>query len=221
MALTIDVILENGPSLVLYFILGRVGMEDVDDLAQLKFLSEQTLLDCLSRRFMADHVYTMTGPVLLALNPLKPIEGLYDYASIREYQRGCGKPHIFSVAQRAYQGMCEAVDDFRHSKLVNQSILISGESGAGKTESTKLVMKYLCLCGHSGVRGQSMIERQILESNPLLEAFGNARTLRNDNSSRFGKFIQLQFSKPTATVPLTVVGAKIETYLLEKVRVSS
>ena len=193
---------------------------DIEDLTQLKHLDDVTMVDCLSSRFESGHIYTFTGPVLLALNPFRPLSELYSASAIRNFQSGLRKPHIFSIAQSAYDGMHQAVSDFRGNKIADQSILISGESGAGKTETTKLMMKYLSLCGH-GSHGtvQSTIERQILESNPLLESFGNARTLRNDNSSRFGKFIQLEFVKQHASSPLQVVGAQIETYLLEKVRV--
>lgn len=196
-------------------------MADIDDLTQLKHLHEETMLDCLEERFESNRIYTYTGPVLLAVNPFFPIKDLYSSSAIRFYQKGGRSPHIFSIAHSAYGGMSEAVSDFRGNKIPNQSILISGESGAGKTETTKLMMRYLSLCGHAGAMSvvQSVVEGQILESNPLLEAFGNARTLRNDNSSRFGKFIQLHFGRTSQSGPLKVVGARIETYLLEKVRV--
>ena len=204
---------------------------DIDDLTQLRHLDEVAMLECLSLRFFSNRIYTSTGPVLLALNPFTPIPDLYSPQAVRSHRNGSRAPHVFQVAQKAYQGMVDALLDHRGSRPRNQSILISGESGAGKTESTKLVMRYLSLCGHSasgvstpGSLAQSVIERQILETNPLLEAFGNARTLRNDNSSRFGKFIQLQFNTQHQTRSvdsLRVTGARIETYLLEKVRVSS
>ena len=203
----------------------------MEDLTQLRHLDEVSMLECLSLRFFSNRIYTATGPVLLAVNPFTPIPDLYSPQAVKSHRNGSRSPHVFRVAQNAYQGMIEALLDHRGSRPRNQSILISGESGAGKTESTKLVMRYLSLCGHtsggsstpSGV-SQSVIERQILETNPLLEAFGNARTLRNDNSSRFGKFIQLQFDSqhPSRSLDsLRVTGARIETYLLEKVRVSS
>jgi len=121
-------------------------------------------------------------------------------------------PHVFAVADRSYRQM---MDKERKS----QSILISGESGAGKTESTKIVMSYLTTLGGMGIEAQqegelSVMER-VLQSNPVLEAFGNARTLRNDNSSRFGKFIELGFSRAGH-----LMGAKVQTYLLEKVRIA-
>lgn len=121
-------------------------------------------------------------------------------------------PHVFAVADRSYRQM---MDKERKS----QSILISGESGAGKTESTKIVMSYLTTLGGMGVEqqkeGELSVMERVLQSNPVLEAFGNARTLRNDNSSRFGKFIELGFSRAGH-----LMGAKVQTYLLEKVRIA-
>ena len=180
----------------------RFKMSEVDDLTQLKHLNEEILIDCLHKRFDMDKIYTMTGPVLLAINPFRSIDGLYDVGVFESYRRGATRPHVFSIAEHAYLGMEKS----------SQSILISGESGSGKTETAKLVMRYM-----SHGASTLVVERQILESNPLLEAFGNAQTLRNNNSSRFGKFIQLQFAPLGASTQL--VGAKIETYLLEKVRV--
>lgn len=121
-------------------------------------------------------------------------------------------PHVFAVADRSYRQM---MDTGRKS----QSILISGESGAGKTESTKIVMSYLTTLGGMGMEqqkeGELSVMERVLQSNPVLEAFGNARTLRNDNSSRFGKFIELGFSRAGH-----LMGAKVQTYLLEKVRIA-
>ena len=123
-------------------------------------------------------------------------------------------PHIYAIADLSYRQMMGP-------KRKSQAILISGESGAGKTESTKIVMKYLTTLGtaHIGddgkeeVAGDMSVMTKVMQSNPILEAFGNARTLRNDNSSRFGKFIELGFSRSGS-----LLGAKIQTYLLEKVR---
>lgn len=121
-------------------------------------------------------------------------------------------PHVFAIADRSYRQMMS-------EKRKSQSILISGESGAGKTESTKIVMSYLTTLGGMGLEndkeGELSIMERVLQSNPVLEAFGNARTLRNDNSSRFGKFIELGFSRAGH-----LLGAKVETYLLEKVRIA-
>jgi myosin-5 len=195
----------------------KAGSVDVvEDLTQLKMLNEGSMLDCLGQRYANGSIYTFTGPVLLAVNPFAQVPHLYNMDKVRTCQGGTRIPHIFSIAQSAYNGILGSVLDQQSHEFRNQSILISGESGAGKTETTKLVMKYLSLCGHSEYQlEQSSIERKVLETNPLLEAFGNAKTLRNDNSSRFGKFIQLQFGSAKLT------GARIETYLLEKVRVCS
>ncbi|EER14642.1 myosin C, putative, partial [Perkinsus marinus ATCC 50983] len=188
------------------------GKEDVDDLTSLKHLHEPALLQVLQNRFNRDQLYTMCGPILLAVNPFKGIQGLYEKTVVDRFlldsENLIHTPHVFSTALRAYKSSVR--------QGVSQSILISGESGAGKTETTKLVMQFLSACGRAS---KSDINRQVLESNPLLEAFGNACTLRNDNSSRFGKFIQLQFDGEKDHLRLK--GARIETYLLEKIRVTN
>uniref|UniRef100_A0A0A0KIK2 Myosin motor domain-containing protein n=2 Tax=Cucumis sativus TaxID=3659 RepID=A0A0A0KIK2_CUCSA len=115
-------------------------------------------------------------------------------------------PHVFAVADASYRAMI--------SEGRSQSILVSGESGAGKTETTKLIMQYLTFVGGRASGDNRTVEQQVLESNPLLEAFGNARTVRNDNSSRFGKFVEIQFDTNGR-----ISGAAIRTYLLERSRV--
>ncbi|CBZ56289.1 Myosin, related [Neospora caninum Liverpool] len=180
------------------------GLSAPTDLTMLTHLHEAAVLDSLNLRFDIDEIYTFTGPILIAVNPFKQIAGLYDM-----------KPHVFASSSAAYEGMC--------NEKQSQTILISGESGAGKTESTKFVMKFLACAGSDDLERRSQVEAQVLESNPLLEAFGNARTLRNDNSSRFGKFIELQFqtnkTKRVSGNRGRLCGARIQTYLLEKVRV--
>ncbi|GCC28317.1 hypothetical protein chiPu_0006746 [Chiloscyllium punctatum] len=183
------------------------GCRMPEDLATLSELDESVLLEVLSTRFRHDHVYTYVGDILIAINPLKYLP-LYEKSEAEKY-KSCSKsnlpPHIFAVADRAYQSMLGRLA----TGPKNQCIVISGESGAGKTESTKLLLRQIMeLC-----KGNSQLERQILQVNPLLEAFGNAQTVMNDNSSRFGKYIQLRF-RNTA-----VKGAKINEYLLEKSRV--
>ncbi|OLP96509.1 Myosin-12 [Symbiodinium microadriaticum] len=161
------------------------GLSVLDDLTQLTHLHEPAVLSSLQNRFDIDKIYTFTGPILIALNPFKHIPGLYDEEILKNFitTKPSTKPHVFSTSNASYRGICD-----RHK---SQTVLISGESGAGKTETTKFVMKFLALAGSAD--GQvTDVEKQVLESNPLLEAFGNARTLRNDNSSRFGKFIELQ-----------------------------
>lgn len=197
------------------------GLSVLDDLTQLTHLHEPAVLSSLQNRFDIDKIYTFTGPILIALNPFKYIPGLYDEDVLRSFisTKPLPKPHVFNTSNSAYRGICD-----RHKC---QTVLISGESGAGKTETTKHVMKFLALAG-SEDGAVTNVEKQVLESNPLLEAFGNARTLRNDNSSRFGKFIELQFRGGSKAAVETgqpgdskrLCGARIRTYLLEKVRVA-
>ncbi|CAD7956287.1 unnamed protein product [Amoebophrya sp. A120] len=201
------------------------GLVALDDLTQLTHLHEPAVLHSLQMRFDIDKIYTFTGPILIAVNPFKTIADLYSLKSLKSYIQNAAtsgqvpekdqqqnKPHVYATAAASFKGLCEGNK--------SQTILISGESGAGKTETTKFVMKFLALAG-AGESGVSDVERQVLESNPLLEAFGNARTLRNDNSSRFGKFIELQFKpEQSANKNYRLCGARIHTYLLEKVRVT-
>ncbi|GIX62626.1 myosin F [Babesia caballi] len=183
-----------------------------DDLCNLTYLHEASVLHALDRRFAVDDIYTLTGQILIAVNPFKQISGLYDDATILRYLEGrdLGEPHVFGVACNAYNSMTK--------NDRSQTILISGESGAGKTESTKFAMKYLAIAGAESIEKKSAAELKVLESNPLLESFGNASTVRNANSSRFGKFIELQYRKESP-IKSRLVGARIETYLLEKVRI--
>eukprot|EP01054_Gregarina_sp_Poly1_P001544 Gregarina_sp_Poly_1__1543@NODE_138_length_13117_cov_118_636935_g123_i0_p1_GENE_NODE_138_length_13117_cov_118_636935_g123_i0NODE_138_length_13117_cov_118_636935_g123_i0_p1_ORF_typecomplete_len1982_score361_18Myosin_head/PF00063_21/1_8e221ANAPC4_WD40/PF12894_7/17ANAPC4_WD40/PF12894_7/2_3e07ANAPC4_WD40/PF12894_7/0_0035ANAPC4_WD40/PF12894_7/1_5e05WD40/PF00400_32/1_9e10WD40/PF00400_32/1e02WD40/PF00400_32/1_8e02WD40/PF00400_32/0_53WD40/PF00400_32/0_00034Ge1_WD40/PF16529_5/0_00094Ge1_WD40/PF16529_5/1_7 len=201
----------------------KEGIKGLDDLTQLTHLHEAALLHSLHERFDDDSIYTFTGPILIAVNPFKRIPGLYDEETLKHFiDEGwkqsislVRKPHVFSTAVDAYRGLCK--------DQVNQTILISGESGAGKTESTKFVMKLLALAGSQDWQRRSPVENQVLQSNPLLEAFGNAKTLRNDNSSRFGKFIEMQFrlenDRDVGGTVGRLAGARIQTYLLESVRV--
>ncbi|OWF36327.1 Unconventional myosin-VI [Mizuhopecten yessoensis] len=180
--------------------------KDVDDNCGLMFLNEATLLHNLRIRYMKNMIYTYTANILIALNPYYEVPDLYTNATIQKYQGkslGTMPPHVYAIADKALR-------DMKVSKL-SQSIIVSGESGAGKTESTKYILKYLTMS-----RGQSsgQIEQRILESNPLLEAFGNAKTMRNNNSSRFGKFIEIHFSGQ-----MTLAGGFISHYLLEKSRI--
>lgn len=178
-----------------------VDQESSDDLTTLPFVTEPGLLRCLQSRFDHDAVYTTAGPVLVAVNPFKPVP-LYDVEAHRKAATP-GTPHVYTVAQHAFSQMKETGN--------SQSILITGESGAGKTETTKFAMQYLAV-----LAGGSGMERRVLDSNPLLEAFGNASTLHNANSSRFGKLTTIHFDDRHA-----IAGATIQTYLLEKSRVVS
>ncbi|XP_011070461.1 myosin-1 [Sesamum indicum] len=176
-------------------------LDGVDDLMQLSYLNEPSVLYNLQYRYDQDMIYTKAGPVLVAINPFKKVS-LYGNDYIDAYKRKTMEsPHVYAITDTA---MREMIRD-----EVNQSIIISGESGAGKTETAKIAMQYLAALG-----GGSGIEYEILKTNPILEAFGNAKTLRNDNSSRFGKLIEIHFSDTGK-----ISGARIQTFLLEKSRV--
>ncbi|KAL3840521.1 hypothetical protein ACJIZ3_025112 [Penstemon smallii] len=174
-------------------------LDGVDDLMQLSYLNEPSVLYNLQYRYNRDMIYTKAGPVLIAINPFKKVS-LYGSDYVEAYKlKSDESPHVYAITDTA---MREMIRD-----EVNQSIIISGESGAGKTETAKIAMQYLAALG-----GGSGIEYEILKTNPILEAFGNAKTLRNDNSSRFGKLIEIHFSETGK-----ISGAKIQTckiYLL-------
>ncbi|XP_024384280.1 myosin-1 isoform X2 [Physcomitrium patens] len=178
-------------------------LEGVDDLIKLSYLNEPSVLHDLDYRYSKDQIYTKAGPVLIAVNPFKKIP-IYGEDIVQAYQKAApasSQPHVYMVADSAFGAMMK--------EGINQSIIISGESGAGKTETAKIAMQYLAALG-----GGSGIEDEILQTNPILEAFGNAKTSRNDNSSRFGKLIDIHFGESGK-----ICGANIQTYLLEKSRV--
>jgi len=261
----------------------------VDDLIGLTHLHEPAILHALRLRYDSDIIYTSTGPILIAVNPFKPMPTLYRSEIMEEYRlqgenskkaksdttnaslksfdtprKGVRRaateqdtrrlsPHVYQTADDAYRQMLHGLDNVKMMAMKNgngngngnpkagpnrgesriddssptdQSILVSGESGAGKTVTTKIVLDYFAMLskkrsGTDGGRRTSgskssqdvSIEQQVLQSNPILEAFGNARTIRNDNSSRFGKYIDISFTSKGK-----LMGASIETYLLEKVR---
>ncbi|XP_071684839.1 protein OPAQUE1 isoform X12 [Lolium perenne] len=181
----------------------------VDDMTKLVYLHEPGVLCNLARRYTLNEIYTYTGHILIAVNPFAKLPHLYDMHMMEQYkgvQFGELSPHVFAIADASYRAMV--------SEGHSQSILVSGESGAGKTETTKLIMRYLTFVGGRATGDIRSVEQQVLESNPLLEAFGNARTVRNDNSSRFGKFVEIQFDKSGR-----ISGAAVRTYLLERSRV--
>ncbi|XP_056169848.1 myosin-6-like isoform X9 [Syzygium oleosum] len=152
---------------------------------------------------------TYTGNILIAVNPFRRLPHLYDNYMMEQYKGaafGELSPHPFAVADSAYRQMI--------NEGISQAILVSGESGAGKTESTKMLMRYLAYMGGRAAAEGRTVEQQVLESNPVLEAFGNAKTVRNNNSSRFGKFVEIQFDQRGR-----ISGAAIRTYLLERSRV--
>ncbi|KAL2609153.1 hypothetical protein R1flu_027726 [Riccia fluitans] len=181
----------------------------VDDMTKLAYLHEPGVLYNLASRYELDEIYTYTGNILIAVNPFAKLPHLYDNHMMEQYRGaplGELSPHVFAVADSAYRAM---INENR-----SQSILVSGESGAGKTETTKLIMQYLAYMGGRANTDGRTVEQQVLESNPLLEAFGNAKTSRNDNSSRFGKFVEIQFDRSGR-----ISGAAVRTYLLERSRV--
>ncbi|KAM9985090.1 hypothetical protein ACTFIY_009513 [Dictyostelium cf. discoideum] len=214
-------------------------LEGVDDLSFLSHLHEPAILHNLHHRYNLNQIYTYIGKILIAINPYTSLP-LYGKEMISAYygkQLGTLAPHVYAVAEDAFK-------DMRYDGT-SQSILVSGESGAGKTETTKFLLQYFAAMGNmikesststSSINGintssdgipvtpppspmkkspvDKSIEERVLESTPLLEAFGNAKTLRNDNSSRFGKFIEIHFNEMGS-----IIGAKILTYLLEKSRI--
>lgn len=183
---------------------------NVDNLVGLSNLTEDAILHNLRIRFQRDWIYTCISSILIAVNPFRQlplytVDVLQNYATSRE--KASLPPHIFSVADRAFHNMLK--------DSVSQSVVISGESGAGKTESTKLILQYLAEVSGS-INTENSIEQQILQANPLMEAFGNAKTVRNNNSSRFGKLITVYFNNNGE-----IVGGSVINYLLEKSRVTS
>uniref|UniRef100_A0A8C5HR33 Unconventional myosin-X-like n=1 Tax=Gouania willdenowi TaxID=441366 RepID=A0A8C5HR33_GOUWI len=168
------------------------GVEDMSTLAE---LHEAAIMHNLFLRYQKDNIYTNIGSILAAVNPYKQIAGLYDGTAVDMYSRhhlGELPPHIFAVANECYRCLWK-----RHD---SQCVLISGESGAGKTESTKLLLKFLSVMSQNSAgtplsEKTTRVEQALVKSSPIMEAFGNAKTVYNNNSSRFGKFIQLHFSQ--------------------------
>uniref|UniRef100_A0A671WT56 Methyl-CpG binding domain protein 3b n=1 Tax=Sparus aurata TaxID=8175 RepID=A0A671WT56_SPAAU len=182
-------------------------LEGENDLTALSFLHEPAVLHNLRVRFLDyNSIYTYCGIVLVAINPYDqlPIYGEEVIDAYSGQDMADMEPHIFSVAEEAYRTMT------REEK--NQSIIISGESGSGKTVSAKFTMRYFAVVG--GAAQQTSVEERVLASNPIMESIGNAKTTRNDNSSRFGKYIEIGFGRKG-----DIIGANMRTYLLEKSRV--
>ncbi|XP_077575708.1 myosin-11a isoform X2 [Stigmatopora nigra] len=183
----------------------------VEDMAELTCLNEASVLHNIRERYFSGLIYTYSGLFCVVVNPYKMLP-IYSEKIVEMYKgkkRHEVPPHIYSITDNAYRNMMQDRED--------QSILCTGESGAGKTENTKKVIQYLAVVAssHKGKKDSSAgeLEKQLLQANPILEAFGNAKTIKNDNSSRFGKFIRINFD-----VTGYIVGANIETYLLEKSR---
>ncbi len=232
-----------------------------DNLVDLTHLHAPALVHALKSRYENGIVYTATGSILIAVNPFRKFEKLYHPLNMKLYMTHNARdkgdsndslpPHVYAIADEAFRAMRRGLEmtvSGISSRSCDQSVLISGESGAGKTVTTKHVMNYIAALSrgneklspakrvrprlqNSGPSSRSVrtslrrrstvadvsaveIEQKILQSNPMLESFGNARTVRNDNSSRFGKYIELQFDKKSGRL----LGSKIDTYLLEKVR---
>ncbi|XP_041839151.1 LOW QUALITY PROTEIN: myosin-9-like [Melanotaenia boesemani] len=188
----------------------------VEDMAELTCLNEASVLHNLKERYYSGLIYTYSGLFCVVINPYKhlPIYGEDIVNMYKGKKRHEMPPHIYAITDTAYRSMMQDRED--------QSILCTGESGAGKTENTKKVIQYLAHVASSfkskkdqgsAVFSHGELEKQLLQANPILEAFGNAKTVKNDNSSRFGKFIRINFD-----VNGYIVGANIETYLLEKSR---
>ncbi|CAG8973804.1 hypothetical protein HYALB_00006349 [Hymenoscyphus albidus] len=192
-------------------------LEASDDLTNLSHLNEPAVLQAIKLRYSQKEIYTYSGIVLIAANPFARVDSLYVPGMVQVYagkQRATQAPHLFAIAEEAFADM------LRSGK--NQTVVVSGESGAGKTVSAKYIMRYFATRespdqpGSKTKRGteqMSETEEQILATNPIMESFGNAKTTRNDNSSRFGKYIEIMFDDKT-----TIIGAKIRTYLLERSR---
>ncbi|XP_059938644.1 myosin-2 isoform X2 [Mesoplodon densirostris] len=192
--------------------------DKIEDMAMMTHLNEPGVLYNLKERYTAWMIYTYSGLFCVTVNPYKwlPVYNPEVVAAYRGKKRQEAPPHIFSISDNAYQ--------FMLTDRENQSILITGESGAGKTVNTKRVIQYFATIAVTGEKRkdegtagkmQGTLEDQIISANPLLEAFGNAKTVRNDNSSRFGKFIRIHFGTTGK-----LASADIETYLLEKSRVT-
>ena len=192
--------------------------DKADDMAELTHLNEASVIHNLYMRYQSDLIYTYSGLFLVTINPYCPLP-IYGNDYVRMYKgqgREDTRPHIFAVSDQAFRRLVEEGE--------NQSILVTGESGAGKTENTKKVIQYLAavatsdadtpVTGRSPAKHMSNLSQQILRANPILESFGNAQTVRNNNSSRFGKFIRIQFTRSGQ-----IAGAFIDWYLLEKSRV--
>ncbi|XP_061650737.1 myosin IEb isoform X1 [Phyllopteryx taeniolatus] len=186
-----------------------VKVSGVDDMVLLSKINEDAITENLKKRYMDDYIFTYIGPVLISVNPFKQLPYFTDrevdlYQGAAQYEN---PPHVYALADDVYRNMM--IDS------ENQCVIISGESGAGKTVAAKYIMSYVSKVSGGGDKVQH-VKDIILQSNPLLEAFGNAKTVRNNNSSRFGKYFEIQFSRGGAPD-----GGKISNFLLEKSRVVS
>ncbi|KAI1261276.1 P-loop containing nucleoside triphosphate hydrolase protein [Xylariaceae sp. FL1019] len=209
--------LQDGSDPSLPPLMNPAMLEASDDLTNLSHLNEPAVLQAIRLRYAQKEIYTYSGIVLIATNPFARVDSLYVPGMVQVYagkQRETQAPHLFAIAEEAFMKM---IKDGR-----NQTVVVSGESGAGKTVSAKYIMRYFATRespdnpgGRSkkGAELMSETEEQILATNPIMEAFGNAKTTRNDNSSRFGKYIEIMFDDKR-----NIIGARIRTYLLERSR---
>ncbi|KAL8274078.1 hypothetical protein Esti_001920 [Eimeria stiedai] len=190
------------------------GLQGIDNICDLSDVSEASLLQTLRQRYKERQIYTNVGRILISLNPFEYLP-LYGEATISQYMLSsdpfCLQPHVYQVSAAALQNLRE--------NRKPQAALITGESGAGKTETTKFILQFLATAGDGSADGgtsvaNNSVQQRVLETNPILEAFGNASTSRNPNSSRFGKWIEVLFNDR-----FTVVGARVTSYLLEVPRV--
>ena len=169
--------------------------ESVENLVDLTYINLPSIMNVLQKRYDVNDIYTFNGEILISINPFKTIN-IYN----NKLLSNINYPHIYSIAEKAYHNLVDK----------NQSILVSGESGSGKTENTKYILRYLC----NNYSNNKELASKIINSNYIIELFGNAKTIRNQNSSRFGKFIKLYLED------YNIIGANIENYLLEKSRIS-
>eukprot|EP00808_Paulinella_micropora_P000154 g50153.t1 len=209
---------EDAPQEVVELKQNPPHLDGVPDMSALIYLEGHNVLHNLSCRYGKDEIYTSISKVLIAINPFQDCVDYttdlitkYRLATKNKFQMRQMPPHVFSVSQNAYYNLCK----FKK----NQSMIVCGESGSGKTESAKHLMRYLAWTPTSSDDStERSMEKQVLDANPILESFGNAKTVLNWNSSRFGKFTKIVFSNPDQE---KIVGSFIETYLLEKSRIVS
>lgn len=218
---------ENGPEKREYkrslvYEVDKTHLQDLDDLIEMNSLHEAPLLDILRRRWLQDTMYTFTGEFLVSINPYKTLVGQNDnplqYLDLTPKKKDAKvTPHVFAVSNFALR---EASKPVVEDEPASVSIIITGESGAGKTEASKQVLNFLTLANKasfpSDVELADSVKNVIIDSNAIFEAFGNAKTVRNDNSSRFGKYIKLEY-----TADNQLWSAHTETFLLEKSRLVS